>query len=156
MKKKKLLSLAVFALAAAAYAHAADEDPNLALIEARQADMELRGFSAAPLFDMAKGKIPYDAEQASKLANNLKILTGLEVGAAWAPGTGNDKYPGKTEALPEIWSTYPKVAEKGKTYKAAVDELVAVAGEGLDPLRSKIGGLGEACKGCHDDFREKE
>lgn len=136
--------------------NAADEDPNLLLIEARKGEMELRSFSAGPLFYMAKGKIPYDAEQAAKLANNLKVLLQLDIGAAWAPGTGNDKYPGETEARPEIWSTYPEVAEHGKEYANAVNELAAVAGDGLDALRSKIGGLGDACKGCHDDFREKE
>jgi len=34
--------------------------------------------------------------------------------------------------------------------------VAAVAGDGLDALRSKIGGVGDSCKGCHDDFREKE
>jgi len=135
---------------------AADNDPNLFLIKARQGEMEVRGYSAAPLFEMAKGKMPYDAELAGKLANNLKVLLQLDIGGAWAAGTGKDKYPGKTHALPEIWSTYPKVAEHGKTYKEAVNELAAVAGTGLEPLREKIGALGKSCKGCHDDFREKE
>jgi len=78
------------------------------------------------------------------------------MGGAWAQGTGKDKYPSKTHALPEIWSSYPKVAERGKEYAAAVNELAAVADKGLDQLRSKIGDLGDGCKGCHDDFREKE
>jgi cytochrome c556 len=84
------------------------------------------------------------------------LLLQLDMGGAWAADTGNDKYPGKTEALPEIWSTYPKIADAGKEYATAVNELADVAGNGLDALRSKIGGLGDACKGCHDDFREKE
>ena len=74
-------------------AHADADDPNLHLIEARKGEMEVRAFSAAPLFDMAKGKIAYDAEQAAKLANNLKVLTQLDMGGAWAPDTGKDKYP---------------------------------------------------------------
>jgi len=139
-----------------ATALAEEDDPNVLLIEARQGEMELRSFSAGPLFFMAKGKIPYDAEVAGKMANNLKVLLELDTGAAWAPGTGKDKYPDKTTALPKIWSNYPEVAEHGKEYAAAVNELAAVAGTGLDPLRSKIGALGDACKGCHDDFREKE
>ena len=155
--KKALLALLCLLLAVPmSNVLAADEDPNLLLIEARQGEMELRSFSAGPLFYMAKGEMPYDAEQAAKLANNLKVLLQLDIGAAWAAGTGNDKYPGKTEAKPEIWSTYPEVAEHGKEYANAVNELAAVAGNGLDALRSKIGGLGDACKGCHDDFLEKE
>lgn len=156
MRKTFLALLCLLVTGPLSIAIAADEDPNLLLIEARQGEMELRAFSAGPLFYMAKGEIPYDAEQAAKLANNLKVLLQLDIGAAWAADTGNDKYPGKTEALPKIWSTYPKVAEHGKEYASAVNELAAVAGDGLDALRSKIGGLGDACKGCHDDFREKE
>ena len=37
---------------------AADEDPNLQLIKARQGEMELRTYSVMPLFGMAKGEIP--------------------------------------------------------------------------------------------------
>lgn len=156
MQEKLVIALSVLAVVLSTQTFAADEDPNLGLIKARQGDMGLRAYSVGPLFGMAKGEIPYDAEQAAKLANNLKVLLQLDVGGAWAAGTGKDKYPGKTHALPEVWSTYPKVAEKGKEYKAAVDELVVVAGGGLDQLRSKIGGVGDSCKGCHDDFREKE
>lgn len=156
MQKALFLFLTALAVTLSAQTFAADEDPNLQLIKARQGDMELRTYSAMPLFGMAKGEIFYDAEQAVKLVNNLKLLLQLDVGGAWAQGTGNDKYPGKTHALPEVWSTYPKVAEAGKAYGAAVDELAAVAGDGLDALRSKIGDVGDSCKGCHDDFREKE
>jgi cytochrome c556 len=156
MRKTFLALLCLLVSAPISIAIAEEDDPNLQLIEARQGEMELRAFSAGPLFYMVKGKIPYDAEQAAKLANNLKVLLQLDIGAAWAAGTGNDKYPGKTEAKPEIWSTYPEIAEHGKEYANAVNELAAVAGDGLDALRSKIGGLGDACKGCHDDFREEE
>ena len=134
----------------------AEEDPNLLLIEARQGEMEVRSFSAGPLFMMAKGKIPYDSEQAKKLANNLKVLLELDMGAAWPQGTSKEQYPDDTHALPEIWSTYPKVADLGKEYAETVNELAAVAGDGLGALRSKIGDVGDACKSCHDDFREKE
>lgn len=156
MRKKPIMILGALAVVLSAHIFAADKDPNLDLIKARQGDMELRAYSAGPLFAMAKGEIPYDADKATKLANNLKLLLQLDVGGAWAKGTGNDMYPGKTTARPEVWSTYPKVAEAGKKYRAAVDELAAVAGNGLNELKSKIGEVGKSCKGCHDDFREKE
>lgn len=77
MRKKLLLGLTTVALTMTSQAFGADEDPNIVLIEARQGDMEIRAFSAGPLFMMAKGKIPYDAETAAKLANNLKLLSTL-------------------------------------------------------------------------------
>lgn len=153
---KRLSRTFAAALALVGGAAIAADDPNVALIEARQGEMELRAYSVGPLFAMAKGDMPYDAKQAAALANNLVVLRQIDMGRAWAPDTGNDKYPDETHALPEVWSTYPKVAEAGKEYAAAVDELAAVAGNGLDALRSKIGDVGDACKGCHDDFREEE
>lgn len=134
----------------------AAKDPNLNAIKARQGVMQLRSFNAGPLFGMAKGKIEYDAELANMLANNLLLMTNMNNGRAWPKGSDNEAYFGKTAALPEIWSTYPEIGEKGKAYVKAVTELAAVAGNGVEALRSKIGALGKGCKGCHDDFREKK
>lgn len=132
------------------------DDPNLDLIHARQGEMELRAYNLGPLVAMAKGEIPYDAKMAANLAKNLQLLLQLDMGRAWAPDTGNDKYAGKTAALPEIWSTYPKISERGKKYAAAVKTLAGSAGNGLNELRANLGGVGDACKACHDDFQEKK
>ena len=134
----------------------AGNDPLEKAIKARQGEMQLRSFNAGPLFGMAKGKMDYDAELASKLAGNLKTLLDLDMGRAWPQGSDNKAYPGKTTSLPKIWETYPEIAEYGKNYAKAVNELAAVAGDGLEALRSKIGDVGQGCKGCHDDFREEE
>jgi len=147
------LSIIGFTLTIPAFAA---KDPNLKLIKARQSEMQLKLFNAGPLFGMAKGKIEYNAELAAMLANNLLLQTQLDMGRAWAEGTDNVAYEGKTAALPETWSTYPEVAEKGKAYVKAVTELAPVAGNGLDALKSKISALGKGCKGCHDDFRKKK
>ena len=134
----------------------AAKDPKMNAIKARQGEMQLRSFNAGPLFAMAKGKIEYNAELASKLAGNLKLMLDLDNGRAWAKGSDNDAYPGKTTALPKIWTTYPEISEYGKKYASAVKDLAAVAGTGADALKSKMGALGKSCKGCHDEFREKQ
>lgn len=134
----------------------AAQDPLKKAIKARQGEMQLRSFNAGPLFAMAKGDIEYDAELASKLSGNLKLLLELDNGRAWAKGSDIDNYFGETTALPKIWTTYPEIAEYGKKYAMAVNELAAVAGNGRDALKSKVGALGKSCKGCHDEFREKQ
>ena len=65
---KKVLSLFLTMLKASltTKAFAADEDPNLQLIKARQGEMELRTFNVMPLFGMAKGEIPYNADLAGR------------------------------------------------------------------------------------------
>ena len=150
---KLCLAIIGFSLMIPAFAA---KDPNEKAIKARQGVMQLRAFNAGPLFGMAKGKMDYNAELASTLANNLVLLNKMDSSRQWPKGSGNDAYSGKTAALPEIWSTYPEIAEKGKAYVNAVTELAAVAGNGVDALKSKISALGKSCKGCHDDFREKK
>ena len=134
----------------------AAKDPNLKLIKARKSEMQLRSFNAGPLFGMAKGKVEYNAELAGKLANNLKTQLSLDMGRAWKQGTDIDAYFGETTALAKIWTTYPEIGEYGKRYARAVNELAAEAGNGLDALKPKVSALGKACKGCHDEFREKQ
>ncbi len=133
----------------------AENDPLKNAIKARQGEMQLRAFNAGPLFAMSKGKIPYDAELATKLAGNLKVLLDLDNGRAWPAGSDIEAYPDDTTALPKIWATYPEIAEYGKKYGSAVNDLSAVAGDGVDALKSELGALGKSCKGCHDDFRKK-
>ena len=145
-----LVSLSLMAPAFAA------KDPNLKNIKARQGEMQLRSFNAGPLFGMAKGEVSYDAELASTLANNLLLITQIDNGRAWLKGTDNVAYPEDTDALPEIWSTYPKVAEKGKDFVKAVKALAQDAGKGVDALKPRVAALGKSCKGCHDDFRKKK
>ena len=134
----------------------AANDPLKKAIKARQGEMQLRSFYAGPLFGMAKGEIEYDAAMASALAADLKRLTELDLGRAWPQGSDNEAYPGKTTALPKIWTTYPEISEYGKRYVQAVNELADSAGGGLDALRGGVRNLGKSCKGCHDDFREKK
>ncbi|MDH3714430.1 MAG: cytochrome c [Gammaproteobacteria bacterium] len=130
-------------------------DANEKAINARRGEMQLRSFNAGPLFAMAKGKMAYDAKQASMHANNLSLLTKLNNGAAWPKGSDNKAYSGKTRALPKIWND-SNVGDKGKAYKNAVMSLASSAGNGLDALKSSVSELGKTCKGCHDDFRAED
>ena len=134
----------------------AAKDPNEKAIEARRAVMTLQSWYAGPLFRMAKGDMEYDAEMARTYAEHLRMMADVTSGAMWPPGTDNGAYAGKTRALPEIWSTWPEAGKKGEALSEAVAALTEVAGDGLDALRSKVGAVGQACKGCHDDFRAEQ
>ena len=139
-----------------AFSASAAKDPNEKAIKARKAVMTLQSWYAGPLFTMAKGDMEYDAEMAKTYAEHLNTVANVEGGGMWPPGTGNDAYAGKTRALPEVWSTWPEAGKKAEALSEAAAALAAVAGDGLDALRSKIGPVGKACKGCHDDFRAEQ
>lgn len=147
-----LLSLATFSVPGSA----ADDDPMLKAIKARQAIMVLRSWNAGPLFGMAKGDLEYNAELAAILANNLAAELNMDNGRMWPEGSDSEAYPDVSRSLPDIWTTYPAIAEAGTAYNDAVTALAGNAGNGLDALRSSIGDLGQSCKGCHDDFRAEK
>ena len=133
----------------------AGKDPLMNAIKARQGEMQVRAHNLGPLIAMAKGKMPYESKLASQLAGNLKLLLDLDTSRDWPPGSDNKSYPHKTRALTEIWTNYPEIGKYGKDYAIAVKELNAVAGDGLEALQSKIGAVGNTCKGCHDEYQEE-
>ena len=152
---KRILITAFWAAALSAPTMAAD-DANEQAIKARRGAMQVRNFNAGPLYAMAKGKMAYDAEMARTLANNLSLESQMDSGAMWPKGSDNQAYDGKTRALPDIWTTYPAIGEKGEAYKEAVMKLAADAGNGLDALKASVSDLGKACKSCHDDYRAED
>ena len=139
------MTLTVSALAAG--------DPNEKAIKSRKAVMTLQSWYAGPLFAMAKGDMEYDADMAKANAAALNTMAIIKGDLMWPPGTDNGAYAGETRALPAIWSTWPEVGNRARALSDATGALSVVAGDGLGALRSKIGAVGKACKGCHDDFR---
>jgi cytochrome c556 len=101
--------------------------------------------------------MPYDADIATEAANNLSAATGMGQSQMWPAGS-DDATGGNADnrALPKIWETYPKIAEKGDALSTAVAALVPVAGTGLNALQTAINDVGGSCKGCHDDFRAEK
>ncbi|WP_420405586.1 c-type cytochrome [Nisaea sp.] len=122
-------------------------------VEARNAQMSLYAWNLGMLGGMAKGAVEYDADKAKAAASNLAALTALSQQGMWPEGSDNFALEGKTRALPEIWTTYPAVSEKGKDLETAAARLAEVAGNGLDALKGGIGDVGKACGACHKQFR---
>ena len=136
--------------------HADDDDPIAKAIKARQSGFQLYSFYAGQLFAMAKGEQEYNADLASAMANNLVAVTNLSNGIMWLPESDNVARKGDTRAKPEIWAEGSNVGEKSQALKDAALAVSIVAGDGLDALRGEIGTVGDACKGCHDDFRAED
>ena len=156
MKKLLSVTLATVALGATTFVTFAQEEaPFQNQIEARQSFMHVYRFNLGILGAMAKAEMPYDAVQASAAANNLLAASKMSNGAMWPAGSdmSAEGLEGVTWAKPEIWSTYPKIGEKGQALTEALEAMAAVAGDGLGALRSNMGAVGDGCKGCHEPFR---
>lgn len=157
MKKSvmKKIMLAGMGLAIAGGASAANIEKA---IEGRQGLMQVYAFYVSVVGDMAKGNSEYNAEAAKNAADNLLAAASMKNGPMWPADSGNDNLElgEMTNALPEIWSTYPEIGQKGANLIEALEEFQQVAGTGLDGLRTGLGPVGKACKGCHEDFRAEK
>ena len=146
------LALAVFTGSDMASA----QEDHSAAVKARQAHMQLNGFFMGQLAAIAKGQVPYDAAQATGVVNSLLALNTMDVGAMWPPGSDNQALPGTTRALPEIWTTFPAVVEKGDALTKALEAMVVAAGTDLASLQGAFGAVGAGCGGCHRSFRAEK
>jgi cytochrome c556 len=126
-------------------------------IEARQSFMRVYAFNIGLLGSMAKGETPYDAQQAIDAAENLLANAKMKNSAMWPAGSDADApdLGGVTRAKAVIWSS-SEVGEKHQALTDALTEMVSVAGNGLDAVRSNMGAVGDGCKGCHEAFRVPE
>ncbi len=128
------------------------------IIKARQSFMRVYAFNIGLVGDMAKGKTEYNAEIAANAAQNLLALSKMKNGPMWPKGSSkaDSGLDGKTRALPEIWTTFPEVSERGTDLTKALEDFVGVAGKDLASLRKGMKSVGEGCKGCHKKFRAEK
>ena len=141
------LTAAAIALSLAAGAALADP-----AIEARQSQFKLFAFSVGGIAPMAQGNAEYDAEAAQAAADTLQRLVHLDQSRKWPAGTDNASVEG-TRALPAIWEDLDDFTAKLTALRTAVDNLQAVAGDGLDPMRGALGPVAGACSACHQAYR---
>jgi cytochrome c556 len=132
---------------------AAQPTPSERAIEYRQAVFKVVAGNFGPLSQNAQGKIELPAPAARKYAERL---------AAVADFT-RDAFPeisreGKTRAKPEIWTDraeFDKLVADLNTQSRALAAVTARADAKPEEFKAAVGAVGNACKSCHDKFREK-
>lgn len=99
---------------------------------------------------MVNGRAPYDAAAA---ATNVEIAAKMSM----LPFVGyveNTAGQGKGEASTKIWTERAKFDAAGKKMQEEMAKLATAAkANNLDALKAAFGPVGQACKACHDDFR---
>lgn len=137
---------------AAAFAQQAD--PRDAAITARQALMGLYAYNLAPLVEMDKGTIPYDAAIASAAANNIAALALMDQTAIWLAGADRS-YSEASFTMPEIWAEDSYLGGKIKGMMNSSVQLQTSVGNGLEELQGAVVKLNKACNACHKYTVEK-
>ena len=134
--KKIALTLAAAATLLSLPAAAQFQKPEDA-IKYRQAAFTLMGNHFGRIAAMAQGKAPFDAKAAAENASLLVSLSRLPVAAK-----------------AEIWKDGAKFKAAAEKLTSEIAKLDTAAKTGsLDAIKAAVGGVGGACKGCHDDFR---
>lgn len=120
-------------------------------IEYRQALFTVISGNFGPLGEVMRGQSKLDAAAITKAADRTAFLAGL-VGEAF-PDVSKT---GHTQAKPEIWTHRADFDKKVTDFVNAANALAVAAKQGnADATKKAIGGVGDACKGCHEDYRER-
>jgi len=146
MNKTTVIAVTLIAAAAAAQA----EEPE-DYIKYRQAVMEAIGGHSGAASQIVRGKV----SPPGALAMHADALAALNADLASLFPAGSDF--GETRAKAEIWdnwTAFEKAAGDAKSATAAF--AAAVAGGDADTIAAAYRDVGEACKGCHKEFREKD
>lgn len=152
MKHLLLAPVAALTLLASLPAAAQFQKPEDA-IKYRQGALTVMAAHFGRVAAMAQGKVPFDAKAAAFNANIANDLAALPFTAF---GEGTDKgLPNR--AKPEIWKESAKFKAAGDKMVAEMGKLDAAAKTGsLDAIKAAVGGVGQSCKACHDDFRAEK
>ncbi|EKE43590.1 cytochrome c-554 [Oceaniovalibus guishaninsula JLT2003] len=142
--------LALIAAAGLAVAqNGPDRDPN---VVARHNHMQLYAYNLGQIGAMAKGEIPYDADQAAIAAARLQALAGMDETGYWPDGTSSEDLE-ESRALPVLFSERERFEDLRMDLAAAAEQMAAVAGDGQAALAPALGAVGKACGACHETYR---
>jgi len=121
------------------------------LVKQRQAAMTLIGKYWGPLGRMAQGKADYNAAVVTRNAGYLEVLARMP----W-DGFQASTRDVKSRALPAVFDEADKFKQAQEKLESAVGKL-ASASKGGDEgaVKAAMKEVGQACGGCHKNFREK-
>ena len=149
MKMTIAAAAGVALLATGALAQEQDLSGN---VKARQGQFRIMAINLGILGDMAQGKTEYDAEAAQAAADTLVAVSTINQPPLWPEGSSEMDMDG-TRAKAEIWDNRDDFASKWAGFGEAASAMQQVAATGQEAIGPAMGGLGGACKACHDTYR---
>ncbi len=118
-------------------------------IEYRQSVMTVMGNHFGRIGAVTKGETPYNKDEVAKNAAIVAMMSNLPW-QAFGPGTEGGK------SRPDVWSDSAKFKSAADKLQVATANLNTAAQSGdLESIKKAFGATGQACKGCHDDFKKK-
>jgi len=131
-----------------------------AAIRARHAIMRVVALNFGPVAQMAQGKMAWNKEAFVTNALRLESVWAMNPHRFFPAGSdkavAGSKIASFTDAKSEAWSDGDKFKKAFEANTQAIGKLAAAAKGGDESaMKAAAGGVGKACKACHDDFRAK-
>lgn len=147
------VAVSILAVAASlAHTAAAQTSPNQQIAQ-RKGAMNLQGKYARPLFDMARGALPYDAPIVQRNADYLLVVTKM----AWDDFQPNSLGIPNTRAKDAILKDPEKFKRLLDGLQSDSQKLAAAArGADQNAVKSAAQAMGRTCNSCHESFADFE
>ncbi len=155
MKKfvKPLLAALIVSATAGAYAQQAPKPETL--IKWRQSVYQVLAWNNTRIKASVEGQ--YNKDEVIRSANVIAALANSGLGSLFAAGTEQGKGWHETSTKPELFKDGKRVGELAGNFTREANELARIAASGdAAAVKTQFGKLGQACKGCHDDFKTKD
>jgi cytochrome c556 len=122
-------------------------------VETRQGLFNVQAFVFGPVGAMLKGAAPVDAALVQKEAGRLQVTSSM-ITEMFKFDTR--KFQTHTKAKEKVWTEQADFAKKADDLHEAAVALEAAAKKGeKSGILDAAGKVGNACKACHDEYREK-
>ena len=151
MKKIRTLSILLAALLCTPLTYAVDDEQAAYAYESREGLFGMVRLYFGPLFGMMRGA-PYDAAVVQYNGQKIAELAAM-IPDAFVVDTRENDVEG-TEALDNIWEDMEDFNAKAATLVERATALSNTSSE--DDFKAAFGGMGQACKACHDNYRQQQ
>ncbi len=150
MKLKAALFCSVAALATAGVS-AAEPTPAERAVGYRKGVFHAIAWNFGPMAGMVKNEIPFDADNFALRAQRVAFLSTLPL-----EGFIPDSRVGNTDAKPAVWEEMDEFKSMMQTFETEAGKLAEVAKDATEvaAVRPQFAQVGQACKDCHDKFKE--
>jgi len=148
--KKIVAALVLAGIAGAAFAQQSLKPEEM--IKTRKAGYGFMAWNMGKIKANLEGT--YNKDQVIAAANLVAATANSGMSALYGPGTDKEVAGQKTRVKPEFFQQQDKVKELAMAYIKEANELQKVAASGdAAAVKLQFGKTGEACKACHDKYR---
>lgn len=152
LSAKKILALVLSVAALSASAEGLKPED---MIKTRQAGYAFMAWNMGKIKANVEGS--YNKDQVVAAANVIAAIANSGMGALYEPSTAKGKGFHETHVKPEFFKSPEKVKEVAVAFNKEANELAKIAAGGdVAAVKAQFGKVGQTCKGCHDEFRNKD